>query len=192
MQIETSQKTEKIFSFQDLKLDIPIEFTKFKNESLTAEDHDKLRKRKFNKTEIFKCKFNEKFIEVEVVNNVYFDGTFSVTINAKEPHAIVVTPASVQIAFSIDDLSNLYEAETYVNNPIKLKGIGTALWEASIPLIQQFSDKFQNSVRHRVTRNPSNGLTVAKWNELFEPLLEKYEYVNTGSNSWVKVYEPNK
>ena len=90
-----------------------------------------------------------------------------------------------------------FRVRTHVQNKDRtMKGLGRALWELSLKLIQKFADERGVSITHEVVKDPYMDLSKDKWDELFSPLLERHRYTfktrNNPYETWERVYLPHK
>ncbi len=91
----------------------------------------------------------------------------------------------------VKDRNEKCTATTNVRNlDRELEALGRTLWEISLKLIQQLTNKLDSPVLHKVTRLPKNGLSEVKWNELFFPLLIQNGYTRERDDKWLKTYLP--
>lgn len=68
------------------------------------------------------------------------------------------------------------------------KGLGH---DFMIKLFQYFEDLGQNQAfSHRVVHDPFLGLTPAKWDKVFEPILESFHYTKEKRGVWSKSFDP--
>ena len=134
--------------------------------------------------------------DVETVSSVWRDKipTIEMTIKVSTKPGDINT-VTLSITILKEDWGNGATATTGIENAtqdLKHLGLGRAMWLISLKLIQKFADDFSTAVTHKVIRMPGLGLTGAKWNKLFLPLLDQYGFVKIGSNEWEKVYESKK
>ena len=134
--------------------------------------------------------------EVETLSSMVRDKipTIEMTIKVStKPNDI--NNVTLSITISKEDREDEAMATTGIENAaqdLKHLGLGRAMWLISLKLMQKFADEFDMAVTHKVIRMPDLGLTGAKWNELFLPLLNQHGFVKVGSNEWEKVFEPQK
>lgn len=146
-----------------------------------------------NPTEKVKISYNGTSFTANLESKSFFNTiekkfdfiTFQFVLNTNETKEIA--QMYLRLKLGVD---KLYEVHTDVINHYRGIGLGRFLWESSLPIIQKLSNKLQEPVTHIVKRYPKENLTAKKWNELFFPLLEKYNYEENGSSSWKKIYTP--
>ncbi len=151
-------------------------------------------------TESFKATFNNIPLTVQIESEVVPNGITD-NLGVIILRIVILTEnkeyiASSEVSFTKYSENGVYEAVADVtsnkNKDIKLKGIGRAVWEMSLNLIQKFADKFNTTVIDKLHRLPREKLPVEKWDELFSKLLDKHGYLHEGGNEWTKIYKPNK
>ena len=86
------------------------------------------------------------------------------------------------------------------NKDRSLPGIGRTLWEVGLKYIQKIANEYGLTITHYITKYPHEGLSPAKWDELFVPLLNKHGYSKKTfsnpnlnrlvPNSYEKIYTP--
>lgn len=148
-------------------------------------------------SEPLKALFKGTPIEISIKSGTYLNGDNSLTpemtlkISTKTANNIV----SAHIYFSkrtemLNKVGILVSKSK--REELKGEGLGRALWEASLKLIQKFADKSNIPVVHQVKRSPS-GMDEDKWDELFIELLRRHQYQETEGHSrktWEKTYTP--
>lgn len=140
--------------------------------------------------------FNGAPITINIENDSYLDHEDCLYIQVKIEiffQKEIIVKYSLLVEQLNDEKS--YIAETSIDNfdKVVLKGIGRALWENLLKLIQKLSIKLNATVKHKVTRLPPRPtLKTEKWNELFFDILERHGYKEKtkGIGIWEKTYFP--
>ena len=160
-------------------------------------------KRSINKNEIFEVVFNgiPLFFNIEflsIPNNLYnLHRSFylDIVIRAARTREINVQTIAAEIVLKVRENypDETLIAETSVsNNDQKLVGLGRAIWEMALQLIQKIADRSNTSITHIVERASAFWLSEDKWDKLFLPLLEKYGYISTRRGKWKYTYMAHK
>ena len=144
--------------------------------------------------------FETNFEGVPVSVNVKIKSFFEKKMNQMPLIDIIITvstktekdveAASVKLSVLKDKNGKAFASTKVGNYNRELKGLGRTLWEVALKLIQQITKKLEVPVKHQVSRVTCGGLTNQKWNELFAPLFEKYNYSKRFPDLWEKMYLP--
>ncbi len=177
-------KGESIPSLESLYINIP--------------DLDGLEENYSPEPEIKQVMFNGKVLNLDINKNIQIlgQGNFSVYIQAGVSTNTPETIASVVVTIEkIGRGPDIQGTINVKNHSREMKGLGRALWTSSLKLIQQFANQRGVPVKHLLIKNPreGDGLTSAKWDELFFPLIEQHQYVkllHTDPPMWEKTYLP--
>lgn len=132
--------------------------------------------------------YNGVLLKLDVHKAImYHEGFPSIKITIRVSSNEYVAGNVISIEWEDDE----YVAEMNVTNKDRsLKGLGVQLCEISHPLIQKFANQMKLDVIDRVTRSPRGTLTSEKWEEIFKPYLEKYNYQHMDENVWERVVRP--
>lgn len=190
-------KEETLFSPGRVRETVTLENLEFKLPKLGTEQ-----KPGNTSIEEFDVVFNNIPVRVSILSHSFFD-TDRRELAAKTTISVSLSSSLDRSAIIFIDIKQLgkelYEGKTNVINfdssqkpktERQLQGIGRALWELSLKIIQRYADALKSQVVHTVQRDPIMGLDDEKWEELFLPLLRKYGYKRSGVDTWEKTYLP--
>lgn len=140
--------------------------------------------------------FNGKPFDLKVENSSFQHENSSVA-EITFSTATASIEYGVVLALTITEIGEgRYKATTYITNRDRsVPGLGRALWEMSLKLIQKLAEAKKVFIIHEVMKAPNFDLSNMnpnqedrKWDELFVPLLEKHGYIRKNEKHWDKVY----